>query len=189
MYLMAQTWKTTVAIYTTYICILNLACLVLSISLSCHFLQHTCQFLFFKIPDHYYRNIIQTYLFTVNSYFQCQVARLKHSIVLVQYMVLGICFKEGQKALCFSRYSIQSISLLILGTVVEEVALTQVQGVALGFVECRWVDLAHLLSLSRSLQVASHHSSVCVCVDYTIQLGIICKLAEGTLDQSHCQSK
>lgn len=154
MHLMSQTLKTTVAIFSTYTCIFCLACLVLSIRLSCHFYSILASF----FSDMYYCNSIRMYLSTVTSYFQYLVARLVHSTV--QYMELEICFIVGQKALCFSRHPILNISLLILCAAVE-VALTRVQGLALGFLEPHQDDLGpHCLSLSRSLWMTSHHSSV-----------------------------
>jgi len=52
------------------------------------------------------------------------------------------------------------------------VASTQVQGLAFGFVEPHEVHMGPLLSLPRSLWMASHPS----------QLGDICELAEGAID-------
>ena len=63
---------------------------------------------------------------------------------------------------------------------IAEVSLTQVQDPALGFVEPHEIDPVPLLSLSRSLWMASCPLSVST--THTTQLGILHKVAEAALD-------
>ena len=68
------------------------------------------------------------------------------------------------------------ISQLVL---MVRVAMTQVQGIALVFVEPHEVLLGPLL---KHVQVSLNDIPTLRCVNHTTQLGVICKYAEGALN-------
>ena len=63
------------------------------------------------------------------------------------------------------------------------IALTQVQHPALDRIESHYVFMGPLL---QPVQVPLDGFPSFQCIDYTAQLGVVCKLAEGALDAIIC---